>query len=174
MEHLNDIRKKISDLVIHYSNIKYAKKTFTPGFDKVQVSGKVLDHDETVNMVDAALDGHLTTGRFNIEFEKKLSRFLNTRSLLTVNSGSSANLIAFSSLTSPKLGSRSIKPGDEVITVAAGFPTTINPILLYKAIPVFVDVKMGNYNINEERIEEAITKKTKTATQKSNALSLEH
>ena len=78
MEHLNDIRKKISDLVIHYSNIKYAKKTFTPGFDKVQVSGKVLDHEETVNMVDAALDGHLTTGRFNIEFEEKLSRFLNT------------------------------------------------------------------------------------------------
>ncbi len=161
MEHLNDIRKKISDLVIHYSNIKYAKKIFTPGYDKIPVSGKVLDHDETVNMVDAALDGHLTAGRFNLEFEKKLSEFLNIRSLLTVNSGSSANLIAFASLTSPKLGSRAIKPGDEVITVAAGFPTTINPILLYKAIPVFVDVKIGNYNIDEEKIESAISKKTK-------------
>ena len=161
MEHLNDIRKKISDLVIHYSNIKYSKKKFTPGFDQVLVSGKVLDHEEIVNMVDAALDGHLTTGRFNFKFEKELSKFLNTRSLITVNSGSSANLIAFSSLTSPRLGSRAIKPGDEVITVAAGFPTTINPILLYKAIPVFVDVKMGNYNIDEERIESAITKKTK-------------
>ena len=161
MEHLDDIRKKISDLVIHYSNIKYAKKSFTPGFDKVLVSGKVLDHEEIVNMVNAALDGHLTTGRFNLEFEKKLSGFLNTYSLLTVNSGSSANLIAFASLTSPKLGSRAIKAGDEVITVAAGFPTTINPILLYKAVPVFVDVKMGNYNIDEEKIENAITNKTK-------------
>ena len=161
MEHLDDIRKKISDLVIHYSNIKYAKKSFTPGFDKVLVSGKVLDHEEIVNMVNAALDGHLTTGRFNSEFEKKLSGFLNTYSLLTVNSGSSANLIAFASLTSPKLGSRAIKAGDEVITVAAGFPTTINPILLYKAVPVFVDVKLGNYNIDEEKIENAITNKTK-------------
>ena len=109
-------------------------------------------------MVDAALDGHLTAGRFNLEFEKKLSEF-NICLLLTVNSGSSANLIAFASLTSPKLGSRAIKPGDEVITVAAGFPTTINPNTLYKAIPVFVDVKIGNYNIDEEKIESAISKK---------------
>ncbi len=161
MEHLDKIKKRISDLVNQYSSIKFAKKNFIPGEDSIQVSGKVIDHEEIINMVDAALDGWLTTGRFNNEFEKKLSKFLNVRSLMTVNSGSSANLVAFSSLTSKKLGSRAILPGDEVITVAAGFPTTINPILLYNAIPVFVDVKIGNYNIDEKLVEKAISKKTK-------------
>ena len=161
MEHLNDIRKK--NFRFSYSLLEYKilKKNFTPGLDQVLVSGKVLDHEEIVNMVDAALDGHLTTGRFNFEFEKELSKFFKDPLFNHGEFGSSANLIAFASLTSSRLGSKAIKPGDEVITVAAGFPTTINPILLYKAIPVFVDVKMGNYNIDEERIESAITKKTK-------------
>ena len=112
-------------------------------------------------MVEASLDGWLTTGRFNNDFEKRLSAFLGVKCLLTVNSGSSANLIAFSTLTSPKLKERSIQKGDEVITVAAGFPTTVNPIIQFGAIPVFVDVKIPTYNINEDLIESAITKKTK-------------
>ena len=161
MEHLDNIKKKITNLVNQYSNIKYAKKKFHFGVDNIHVTGKVIDEDETLNMVHSALDGWLTTGRFNEEFEKKLSEYLDTRSLITVNSGSSANLVAFSALTSDKLGSRAILPGDEVITVAAGFPTTINPILFYNAIPVFVDVKIGNYNIDEQIIEKAITKRTK-------------
>ncbi len=161
MEHLDKIKKRISDLVSQYSSIKFAKKDFVPSYDPVQVSGKIIDHEEIINMVDAALDGWLTTGRFNNEFENKLSKFLNVRSLMTVNSGSSANLISFSALTSKKLGTRAILPGDEVITVAAGFPTTVNPILLYNAVPVFVDVKIGNYNIDANKIEKAISKKTK-------------
>jgi CDP-6-deoxy-D-xylo-4-hexulose-3-dehydrase len=116
---------------------------------------------ELQNMVEASLDGWLTAGRFNKEFEKKLAEFIGIKQLITVNSGSSANLIAFLTLTSPKLKQRSIKPSDEVITVAAGFPTTINPIVQFGAIPVFVDVKIPTYNIDENVIEEAITPKTK-------------
>jgi CDP-6-deoxy-D-xylo-4-hexulose-3-dehydrase len=112
-------------------------------------------------MVEASLDGWLTTGRFNEQFEKKLASFLGIKCLLTVNSGSSANLIAFSTLTSPKLKERAIHKGDEVISVAAGFPTTVNPIIQFGAIPVFIDVKIPTYNIDENLIEEAITKKTK-------------
>ena len=117
--------------------------------------------DEINNMVAAALDGWLTTGRFNAEFQKKLSDFLKVKHLITVNSGSSANLIAFSSLTSHLHKDRAIKPGDEVISVAAGFPTTVNPLFQNGAIPVFVDIKLPTYNINEDLIEEAVTKKTK-------------
>jgi CDP-6-deoxy-D-xylo-4-hexulose-3-dehydrase len=112
-------------------------------------------------MVEASLDGWLTTGRFNTNFEERLAAFLGIKCLLTVNSGSSANLIAFSTLTSPKLKERSIQKGDEVITVAAGFPTTVNPIIQFGAIPVFVDVKIPTYNVNEDLVESAITKKTK-------------
>ena len=112
-------------------------------------------------MVEASLDGWLTAGRFNKEFEKKLSKFIGIKQLITVNSGSSANLIAFSSLTSSKFKERAIRPMDEVITVAAGFPTTINPIVQFGAVPVFVDVKIPTYNIDENAIEEAITPKTK-------------
>ena len=112
-------------------------------------------------MVEASLDGWLTTGRFNDEFERKLADFLGVKHLITVNSGSSANLVAFNTLTSPKLGDRAIKPGDEVIGVAAGFPTTVNPILQFGAIPVFVDVEMGTYNIDASKIEAAISPKTK-------------
>ena len=112
-------------------------------------------------MVEASLDGWLTTGRFNEEFENQLAKFLGVKHLLTVNSGSSANLVAFSTLTSPRLGDRAIQPGDEVIGVAAGFPTTVNPILQYGAVPVFVDVELATYNIDASKIEQAITPKTK-------------
>jgi len=112
-------------------------------------------------MVDASLDAWLTTGRFNDAFEKRLKKFLGVKHVLTVNSGSSANLVAFSALTSPKLGKRAIKPGDEVIAVAAGFPTTVNPVIQHGCIPVFVDVHIPTYNIDPDKIEAAITDKTK-------------
>jgi CDP-6-deoxy-D-xylo-4-hexulose-3-dehydrase len=112
-------------------------------------------------MVEASLDGWLTTGRFNAEFEKKLAAFIGIKHLITVNSGSSANLVAFSTLTSPKLGKRAIQKGDEVIGVAAGFPTTVNPILQFGAVPVFVDVDPLNHNIDASKIEAAISPKTK-------------
>ncbi len=112
-------------------------------------------------MVEASLDGWLTTGRFNEQFEQELATFLGVRRAITVNSGSSANLVAFSALTSPKLGERAVKPGDEVITVAAGFPTTVNPVLQFGAVPVFVDIELPTYNIDVSKIEAAISSKTK-------------
>ena len=113
-------------------------------------------------MVDASLDGWLTAGRYNAEFERRLAKFIGVKHVLTVNSGSSANLVAFTCLTSPKLGDRAIKKGDEVISVAAGFPTTVNPILQFGAVPVFIDVSMPTYNIDAEKIESAITPKQAT------------
>ena len=142
-----ELRKKILSLVKVYSNQNFPSKSFIEGVTEVPVSGKVIGDLELQNMVEASLDGWLTTGRFNTDFEKRLSAFLGVKCLLTVNSGSSANLIAFSTLTSPKLKERSIQKGDEVITVAAGFPTTVNPIIQFGAIPVFVDVKIPTYNI---------------------------
>jgi CDP-6-deoxy-D-xylo-4-hexulose-3-dehydrase len=156
-----DIRTKILSLVEDYSRINFKEKDFIPGVSDVPVSGKFIGSLEVKNMVEASLDGWLTTGRFNSEFEEKLSNFLGIKCLLTVNSGSSANLIAFSTLTSPKLKDRAIQKGDEVISVAAGFPTTVNPIIQFGAIPVFVDVKIPTYNIDEDLVEAAITKKTK-------------
>jgi CDP-6-deoxy-D-xylo-4-hexulose-3-dehydrase len=157
----SEIRKKILDLVKVYSDINFADSNFIEGITEVPVSGKVIGTLELQNMVEASLDGWLTTGRFNTNFEERLAAFLGIKCLLTVNSGSSANLIAFSTLTSPKLKERSIQKGDEVITVAAGFPTTVNPIIQFGAIPVFVDVKIPTYNVNEDLVESAITKKTK-------------
>jgi CDP-6-deoxy-D-xylo-4-hexulose-3-dehydrase len=156
-----EIRKKILDLVRIYSDYNFLSKNFIEGETEIPVSGKVIGTLELQNMVEASLDGWLTTGRFNKDFEDKLSFFLGVKCLLTVNSGSSANLIAFSTLTSSKLKERSIQKGDEVITVAAGFPTTVNPIIQFGAIPVFIDVKIPTYNIDENLVEEAITKKTK-------------
>lgn len=161
MDTTDSIRKDIANLVSKYSKIKYAEKLFIPGETPVPVSGKVLDEDELQYLVEASLDGWLTTGRFNEEFEKKLAEFIGVDHLITVNSGSSANLIAFSSLTSPKLGERAIKKGDEVIGVAAGFPTTVNPIIQFGAIPVFVDVDLITHNVNVDLIEAAITPRTK-------------
>jgi CDP-6-deoxy-D-xylo-4-hexulose-3-dehydrase len=155
------IKSAILSLVDNYSDINFTQKEFVPGVSEVPVSGKVIGALELQNMVEASLDGWLTTGRFNEQFEKKLANFLGIKCLLTVNSGSSANLIAFSTLTSPKLKERAIQKGDEVITVAASFPTTVNPIIQFGAIPVFIDVKIPTYNIDENLVEEAITNKTK-------------
>ena len=155
------IKNSILDLVDNYSNINFKEKEFIPGVSDVPVSGKVIGALELKNMVEASLDGWLTTGRFNQKFEDELSNFLGVKCLLTVNSGSSANLIAFSTLTSHKLKERAIQKGDEIISVAAGFPTTVNPIIQFGAIPVFIDVKIPTYNIDENLIEEAITEKTK-------------
>ncbi|WP_241839081.1 lipopolysaccharide biosynthesis protein RfbH [Rhodoferax antarcticus] len=155
------LRQIIKDDVAHFSVSAYAPEPFVPGQTPIPPSGKLLDAAELKNMVDASLDGWLTTGRFNAEFEKKLAAFIGIKHLITVNSGSSANLVAFSTLTSPKLGDRAIKKGDEVIGVAAGFPTTVNPILQFGAVPVFVDVDRLTHNIDASKIEAAIGPKTK-------------
>lgn len=157
----DQIRAEISKLVQEYADLAFAEKEFEADITTIPAAGKVIDAAEIKNMVEASLDGWLTTGRFNDSFEKRLAKFLGVKHLITVNSGSSANLIAFNTLTSPKLGKRAIKPGDEVIGVAAGFPTTVNPILQFGAVPVFVDVELGTYNIDVTHLEEAITSKTK-------------
>jgi CDP-6-deoxy-D-xylo-4-hexulose-3-dehydrase len=155
------LRREIADLVQQYADIVYAPKPFVPGTTPVPVSGKVLGGKELQLMVDASLDGWLTTGRFNAAFEDRLAKYLGVKHLITVNSGSSANLIAFSTLTSPRLGERAIKQGDEVIGVAAGFPTTVNPILQFGAVPIFVDVDLATHNIDAALIEGAITPMTR-------------
>jgi len=161
MKTTEEIRLKIASLVQEFSDLKYTEKKFKPGRSIIPPSGKVIGATELKYMVDASLDGWLTAGRFNRKFEKKLSEFIGVKHLITVNSGSSANLVAFATLTSPKLGDRAIKKGDEVISVAAGFPTTVNPIVQFGAIPVFVDVDLKTHNINADLIEIAITPKTK-------------
>ena len=161
MNKLDQIRAQIKELVAEYAQINYEKKPFIGGNNPVPPSGKVLGQEEIQNMVDASLDGWLTTGRFNSEFERKMAQFLGLKYVLTTNSGSSANLLAFTALTSPKLGDRALKPGDEVITVAAGFPTTVNPIIQNGMVPVFVDSHIPTYNIDPEKIEQAISPKTK-------------
>ena len=122
-------------------------KEIVPGRDYIPVTGKVLDSEDLLYGVDAVLDGWLTTGRFGTRFERDFARYFGSRNSLLVNSGSSANLVAFYTLTSPKLGDRQILPGDEVITVAAGFPTTVNPMIQYGCVPVFIDVDIPTYNI---------------------------
>lgn len=158
---LETLRLEIASLVSEFAREQYKDKPFRPGETIIPPSGKLLGEAELQNMVSASLDGWLTTGRFNAEFENKLAAYLGVKYCLTVNSGSSANLVAFSTLTSPKLGERAIKKGDEVIGVAAGFPTTINPIVQFGAIPVFVDVDIRTHNVNADLIEAAITPKTK-------------
>jgi CDP-6-deoxy-D-xylo-4-hexulose-3-dehydrase len=161
LDQQQEIRQKIAALVDEYAQLKYTPQSFKPGETVIPPSGKVLDAAELKSMVEASLDGWLTTGRFNDAFEKKLRDFLGVKFLITTNSGSSANLLAFSALTSPKLKERAIKPGDEVIGVAAGFPTTVNPILQFGAVPVFVDVDIATHNIDVTKIEAAISPKTK-------------
>ena len=134
---------------------------FAPGQSVIPPSGKVVDEAEIALMIEASLDAWLTTGRFNDVFERRLADFIGVKHLMTVNSGSSANLVAFSALTSPKLGHRAIRKGDEVITVATGFPTTVNPVLQFGAVPVFVDADPITYNIDADLIEAAITPRTK-------------
>ena len=156
-----ELRRQIAALVEQYAAISLAPQPFLPGLTTLPASGKLLDAAELKNMVDASLDGWLTTGRFNRDFEQQLARFIGVDHLMTVNSGSSANLVAFNTLTSPRLGKRAIKPGDEVIAVAAGFPTTVNPIIQFGAVPVFVDVDPVTLNIDAAQIERAITPRTR-------------
>ena len=160
-EQLENLRNQIAGLVSEFAAINFEATSFIPGETLVPPSGKLLGEEEVQNMVAASLDAWLTTGRFNAEFEKKLAAYLGVNYCLSVNSGSSANLVAFSTLTSHKLGDRAIKKGDEVIGVAAGFPTTVNPIVQFGAIPVFVDVDIETHNVNADLIEAAITPKTK-------------
>ena len=155
------LRAQILSLVDTYARGKYQNQIFVPGESVIPPSGKLIGARELQLMVEAALDGWLTSGRFNEAFEEGLARFIGVDYVLTVNSGSSANLVAFNTLTSPRLGDRAIKKGDEVIGVAAGFPTTVNPIVQFGAIPVFVDIDLVTHNIDADLIEQAITPKTK-------------
>jgi CDP-4-dehydro-6-deoxyglucose reductase, E1 len=149
------------DQIDSLGELKYEQKPFAKGETPIPASGKVIDKSELKLMTEACLDGWLTTGRFNHEFEKQLAHYLGVKHLITTNSGSSANLLAFSALTSSELGDRAIRPGDEVITVAGGFPTTVNPIILNQAIPVFVDLDIKTHNIDVSQLELAYSPKVK-------------
>jgi CDP-6-deoxy-D-xylo-4-hexulose-3-dehydrase len=157
----DELRAQILDLVGQYHRAAHPPKSFTPGQSSVPVSGRVFDARDMQALVDSALDFWLTTGRFNAAFEERLASYVGAKKALTVNSGSSANLVAFSALTSPTLRHRALVPGDEVITCATGFPTTVNPILLWGMVPVFVDVDIPTYNVDVAAVEAAITPKTK-------------
>jgi CDP-6-deoxy-D-xylo-4-hexulose-3-dehydrase len=154
-------RGPILDSVREYAATSLAPREFIPGETPVPVSGKVLDPDDIAALVDASLDGWLTAGRFHTDFERALARYVGSRSALFVNSGSSANLVALSGLTSPKLGKRALRPGDEVITVAAGFPTTVNPIIQNGLRPVVVDVELDTYDAMADRLREAVGPRTR-------------
>jgi CDP-6-deoxy-D-xylo-4-hexulose-3-dehydrase len=160
-ERSEQLRQQILQLTAEFHAEAFAKRDFVPGSSVVPVSGKVIDAADMSAVVDSALDGWFTTGRWAKDFERKLARFFGLRSASLVNSGSSANLVALSALTSPKLGDRQLKPGDEVITVAAGFPTTVNPIFQNRLVPVFVDVTLPTYEIDVTKLEDARSEKTK-------------
>lgn len=156
-----EARKEILDLVAEYADkFHNQKKEFHEG-DRIPYASRVYDSREMVNLVDSSLEFWLTSGRYTDEFEKKLAEYLRVRYCALVNSGSSANLIAFMTLTSPLLGGRRVKRGDEIITVAAGFPTTVTPAIQYGAVPVFVDVTIPQYNIDVTKLEAALSDKTK-------------
>lgn len=161
MADYKQIRKEIIQKTIEYYHARFAENEFIPGKSRVNYAGRIFDHQELVNAVEASLDFWLTEGRFSEEFSEKIAEFLEVDHILLTNSGSSANLLAFSALTSDKLGEKRIKAGDEVISVAAGFPATVTPIIQYGCIPVFVDVDIPNYNINIQMMRKAITPKTK-------------
>jgi len=154
------IRKDILNKAVKFYKSKKHEK-FIPGKSRINYAGRVYNEKEIVNLIDASLDFWLTAGRYAQEFERKFSDFLGVKYCLLVNSGSSANLLAVSALTSPLLKERQLKPGDEIITTACSFPTTLNPILQNNLVPVFIDVELGTYNIQAEKIEKAITRKTK-------------
>lgn len=160
-ERSEQLRQQILQLTAEFHAEAFAKRDFVPGISVVPVSGKVIDAADMSAVVDSALDGWFTTGRWAKDFERKLARFFGLRSASLVNSGSSANLVALSALTSPKLGDRQLKPGDEVITVAAGFPTTVNPIFQNRLVPVFIDVTLPTYEIDVTKLEDARSEKTK-------------
>ncbi len=160
-ERAEQLKQQILELTAQYHAEAFPQREFVPGVSAVPVSGKVIRADDMSAVVESALDGWFTTGRWAKDFERKLARFFGLRSASLVNSGSSANLVALSALTSPKLGDRQLKPGDEVITVAAGFPTTVNPIFQNKLVPVFVDVILPTYEIDVTKLEAARSEKTK-------------
>lgn len=155
------IRSEIFRLVDEYYDEVHTGAPFESGRSPVPVSGKVFGKEEMRSLVDSSLDFWLTTGRFNTAFEKKLGDFLGRRHVLSVNSGSSANLVALAAFTSPLLKDRALQPGDEVITCATGFPTTVNPMLLYGLVPVFLDVQIPTYNIDVTALEEALSERTR-------------
>jgi len=156
-----ELRHRILELAGEYCAEAFGPRPFIPGETPVPVSGKVFDGAEMRLLVDAALDFWLTTGRFADEFERRFARFIGVRECVLVNSGSSANLVVLSALTSPKLGDRKLTPGDEVITVAAGFPTTVNPIVQNRLVPVFVDVTAPTYNVDVTQLEAALSPRTR-------------
>ena len=161
MTKAEQLRQQILSLTREYHAEAFPAREFVPGESAVQVSGKVIDAEDLCNVVESGLDAWFTTGRWAKEFEKKLARFVGVRSASLVNSGSSANLVALSALCSPKLGDRQLKPGDEVLTVAAGFPTTVNPILQNRLVPVFLDVSLPTYEIDVNLLEQAWSQKVK-------------
>jgi CDP-6-deoxy-D-xylo-4-hexulose-3-dehydrase len=156
-----ELRERILALVAEYHAEAFAASPFIPGETHVPVAGRVFDETEMQSLVDSALDFWLTTGRFAAKFEQEFARFMGVRTASLVNSGSSANLVALAALTSPKLGQRALKPGDEVITIAAGFPTTVNPIIQCGLIPVFVDIEIPTYNLDVSRLEQALSPRTR-------------
>ena len=156
-----NLKKEIFNLVAEYYTEKHKPKQFIPGETYIQYAGRVYNEKEMISLVDSALDFWLTAGRFSKQFEEEFAKFLGVKYCILTNSGSSANLLAISALTSPKLGERRLIPADEVITIACAFPTTVNPIIQNNLIPVFIDVDVGTYNIQTDKIEGAISKKTK-------------
>jgi CDP-4-dehydro-6-deoxyglucose reductase, E1 len=155
-----NLRNQILELTKEYYFEEFSMNQFYPG-ERIPFSGRVFDSEEVTNLVESSLDFWLTSGRFSKEFETRFASFMDSRFCLLVNSGSSANLVAFSTLTSPQLGDRRLQPGDEVITVAAGFPTTVAPIIQNGCVPVFIDVELGTYNVDVKQLEIALSPKTK-------------
>jgi CDP-6-deoxy-D-xylo-4-hexulose-3-dehydrase len=161
MSRKDELRTAIEKLTHEYYREAFPAKSFTAGVSPVPVSGRVFDQNDVFAIVDSGLDFWLTAGRFAEQFESKFAKFVGVRDARLVNSGSSANLVSVSVLTSPTLGDRQLKPGDEVITVAAGFPTTVNPILQNGLVPVFVDAELGSYNVDVTKLEGALSPRTK-------------
>ena len=161
MNRAKELREKILSLVAEYHAANWPEKSFEPGVTTIPYAGRVFDASEVVNLVDSSLDFWLTTGRFAAQFEKEFAQVTGCRSASLVNSGSSADLVAMSVLTSPTLGDRQCRPGDEVITVATGFPTTVNPIIQNRLTPVFLDVHIPTYNVDVTQLEQALSSRTK-------------
>jgi CDP-4-dehydro-6-deoxyglucose reductase, E1 len=156
-----ELRSNIFTEVCKYYEFKFNQRSFVPGETYIPVSGKVFDERELLNLVDSSLDFWLTTGRYALKFEQQFAEWMGVKHCLLVNSGSSANLLALTALTSPQLGDKRLKPGDEVITVAAGFPTTVNPIFQNQLVPVFVDIKLPSYEIDIDQLESALSDRTR-------------
>lgn len=156
-----EMRAAILEMVSQYYRAAWPERPFLPGETSIPCAGRVFDADELTHLVDASLDFWLTTGRYAARFEKELARFMDVSHAMLCNSGSSANLLALSALMSPELGAKQLQPGDEVITVASGFPTTVNPIFQNRLVPVFVDIEMGTYNIDIRYLEEALSTRTR-------------